>query len=194
MQRPRTLGGGPVQPGVDLADPVRQGAPAVFGGAAQRPFLVRRAQGAGRRRLDGFGLARRLETLAGEAGFRLELAGEDLALVDLGAQPLHFIPVLAGLITVLVEGGRAGTRLPCLRDLRLGGRGGEQQDGGEGANGDHGRKMGPEPPVAKRGLDEGGHAAADRVQTRVRLTAESSSSRVVGTAYSASRSKPSFGK
>ncbi len=68
---------------VDLADPVHQGAPALFRRAAQRPFRLRGAQGPGRRGLEGFGLARGLETQAGEAGFRFLLAREGFALVGL---------------------------------------------------------------------------------------------------------------
>lgn len=183
-----------VQPGVDLADPAHQGAPALFRRAAQRPFRLRGAQGPGRRGLEGFGLARGLETQAGEAGFRFLLAGEGFALVGLETQPLHFKPVLIGLIAVLVEGGRTRARLPRLRNLGVDRGGHEQQDGGEGAKGDHARKMAPDARLAKRGLERFAQAVAERAQTRVRLTQASSSSRVVGTAYSASRSKPSFGK
>ncbi len=102
--------------------------------------------------------------------------------------------MLIGLIAVLVEGGRTRARLPRLRNLGVDRGGHEQQDGGEGVKGDHARKMAPDARLAKRGLERFAQAVAERAQTRVRLTQASSSSRVVGTAYSASRSKPSFGK
>ena len=186
----RTLFGGlvaAIEPGVDLAH-VRHDRGATSGGRlAKRSLFPGRAQGARSLRLDRLRQARGLDPLAVETGLGLQLTGEGLAVFSLGAEALHFEAVLVSLIAVRVDRRLAGTRLPRL-GLGHSRRHGEDRQDEERAESDHGEEDGA------CCVDLQAWLSAASVHTRVRLTAASSSSRVVGTAYSASRSKPSFGK
>ena len=180
---------GPVEPGVDLVDAGGGGRAAPRRRFAGGAFLLRRSQSAPGRGLDGFGLTGGFDLEAVKPAFQRQLPREGLPLVGLGAQSMHVEPVLIDLIAMGIDGGLTRTQGPVLgRSVAAGG--GQKDGGGENGGGSHANKMGPMRSEAKRGRQPG----LERVQTRVRLTAESSSSRVVGTAYSASRSNPAFGK
>lgn len=143
-----------VQPGVDLADAGFSGAAAVGGGLAQTAFLVRRAQRAGRRGRVRDDVGRRIpaafQVHAVQAGILLDLTGRGLALIGLHPQTIHLVAVLVRLITMLVQGGRAGRQ-----GAGLGLRGARQQKGRDGDGEDqgagHGAKMALSPAISKRG-------------------------------------------
>ena len=115
-----------IEPGVYLGD-VGGGVAATFGGDfAKGALFLRRAKATPGRRLDRLRLPGGLELKPVEPGLEFKLAGEGLALVGAGAQALHLLAVLVGLVAVRID---AGGRRP-----RLGRRGGGEGEQGQGGN------------------------------------------------------------
>lgn len=130
-----------VQPGVDLAQVGGRSTAALGGRLAQGLFLGRGSQGPKglhRVRIKATG---GFDPLKVQAGLKVKLACEGLALIGLGAQPVHLQAVLVGLVAMRVDRGLAGTRLPDL-GLRQGRGGAEQGQCGQDAKSDHVREDG----------------------------------------------------